>query len=102
MIARRLPKFAKFLERNHIQLVGEVAQVQESNKLEGIKVLFTSVRDDDLLQSIKANGGDKASSVKSATHLVVKPGASNKKTAEAEDKGIPIMTVDEFRKKFKL
>tara|TARA_B100000700_G_scaffold88627_1_gene99942 strand:- start:57358 stop:59325 length:1968 start_codon:yes stop_codon:yes gene_type:complete len=102
VIARRLPKFAKFLERNRIQLVGEVAQVQESNKLEGIKVLFTSVRDDDLLQSIKANGGDKASSVKSATHLVVKPGASNKKTAEAEDKGIPIMTVDEFRKKFKL
>ena len=65
-------------------------------------MLFTSVRDEDLLNAILANGGQKASSVKSATHLVVKPGASNKKTGEAQDKGIPILTVDEFRKQFKV
>lgn len=102
VIARRLPKFLKFLERNRIRLQGEVAQEKQSSKLEGVKVLFTSVRDEDLLSDILANGGQKASSVKSATHLVVKPGASNKKTAEAEEKGIPVLTVEEFRKQFKV
>lgn len=102
VIARRLPKFLKFLERNRIQLVGEVKQAPKSNKLSGVKVLFTSVRDEELLNAILANGGAKASSVKSATHLVVKPGASNSKTAQAEELGLPILTVEQFRKKFKL
>lgn len=102
IISKRLPRFVKFLEQNRITLIGEVKQVQSSSRLAKVKVLFTSVRDDDLLQDILSNGGAKASSVKSATHLVVKPGASNKKTDQAEDLGIPIMTVDQFRKKFKL
>lgn len=102
IIAKRLPKFIRFLELNRIKIGSEVKQKKQSSRLEGMKVLFTSVRDDDLLTAIQANGGQKASSVKSATHLVIKPGASNKKTDEAEELGIPMLTVDEFRKKFKL
>ena len=102
MLSKGLPKFAKFLTRNKIQLVGDVAQVKTGNKLDGVKVLFTSVRDEDLLNDILTNGGLNASSVKSATHLVAKPGASNKKTDLANDMGIPVMTVEEFRAKFRL
>lgn len=102
IIAKRLPRFVRFLELNRLKIVGEVKQEKQSSRLSGMKVLFTSVRDDDLLTAIIANGGDKASSVKSATHLVVKPGASNKKTDQAEELGLPILTVEQFRKKFKL
>lgn len=102
VIAKRMPRFLRFLERTQIKLQGEVRQRKKSSKLSGVKVLFTSVRDEDLLRDVLANGGQKASSVKSATHLIVKPGASNNKTAAAQDAGIPILTIDEFRRKFKL
>lgn len=102
IIAKRLPKFVAFLEKNDLKLVGEKKAVKASNKLAGVKVLFTSVRDQALLDAILTNGGAKASSVKSATHLIVKPGASNNKTAAAQELGIPVMTVDEFKRQFKL
>lgn len=102
VIAKRLPRFLKFLERNQIALMEEDAQEQLSDKLEGVKVLFTSVRDAQLLEDILANGGDKASSVKSATHLVAKPGASNTKIDQANDMGKPVLTVDEFRDQFNI
>ena len=102
MLSKGLPKFARFLERNRITLQPEPNATKASSKLEGIKVLFTSLRDDELMQDILANGGQKAASVKSATHVVAKPGASNNKISEAQDKDIPIMTVDEFREEFRL
>lgn len=101
IIAKRLPKFSRFLEKNKIQLVVSV-QKASGTRLNGVSVLFTSVRDDALLETILENGGKKASSVKSATHIIAKSGASNKKIDQANDLDLPIMTPEEFRSKFKL
>lgn len=101
IIAKRLPKFSRFLEKNKIQLVVPT-QKASGTRLNGVSVLFTSVRDDDLLETILENGGKKASSVKSATHIIAKSGASNKKIDQANDLDLPIMTPEEFRSKFKL
>lgn len=98
-IAAKLPRFVKFLEAHRLSIVVK-KQEKKSDRLSGVKVLFTSVRDEDLLKEILSNGGAKASSVKSATHLITKPGASNNKTAQAQEMGIPVMTIDQFRKKF--
>lgn len=102
ILAKRLPKFLKFLERNRIELVDDEQKAQVSSKLDGMKVLFTSLRDEQLLEDILANGGQKASSVKSATHIVAKPGASNNKIDQANEQGKPVLTVDEFRDQFNL
>lgn len=68
-----------------------------------MSVLFTSVRDKELAEWIVANGGKLASSAKSANLLLVKDEfADNKKTQYANDNGIPVMTVDKFRAKYKV
>lgn len=100
-IARGLPRFAKFLSRNKIKLGSEVRPV-EGGRLSDVKVLFTSVRDDDLLQEVIEQGGKKAGSVRTATHVVIKEGASNNKIDAALEAGLPVMTVPEFRKRMKL
>lgn len=99
-IAKRLPKFAKFVEFHKFNLVSPKATKKKSQKLAGMKVLFTSVRDKELETRIVENGGSLASTVKSATHLIAKPGASNNKIDYAKENKLPVLTVEAFIKKF--
>lgn len=99
-VAIGLPKFVKFLSHHGIKIKKDVAA--SSDRLANLSVLFTSIRDAALQKAIKDQGGNIASSVKQANVLVIKDGASNNKIETAIESGIPVLTVDEFKRKYKL
>lgn len=103
LAAVAMPKFAKFLKLNKLKPVKAKKLKQEGTKAAKLSVLFTSVRDAEAQAWIIAQGGKLASSVKSSNLLVVKDTmASNNKTIQAEQLGITIMSIDAFRKKYKV
>lgn len=102
-VAAGMPKFKVFLKRLGIKPITPKRAKAVSAKLDGMSVLFTSVRDKELAAWIVANGGKLASTVKSANLLLVKDEyASNNKVDYANDNDIPVMTVDKFRAKYKV
>jgi NAD-dependent DNA ligase len=101
VIVDGLPKLIQFSERLRIPIVRERKEVQASNKLSGIRVLLTGIRDAKFVADIKSHGGVEGS-LKTATHIITKPGTSNAKTQYAEENLIPVMSIDEFRRKFKI
>lgn len=101
-IAETMPRFIKYIKQLRIKPVKEKVKKRISSKLEGQSFLFTSVRNKELATWIESNGGKLATSVKSATALIIKDGASNNKTDEAERLNKPIYTVDQFISKYKV
>lgn len=100
-IAENLPKFVEFVERTKIKIVAAEVQETVSNKLSGIKVLLTGVRDPQFVKDVVANGGAEGS-LKAANYVITKMGNSNNKTEYAEQNNIPVMTIEQFRKRFKI
>lgn len=103
LAAEAMPKFIRFLDRVKIPIVETTKLKVVGKKMEGMSILFTSVRDKELTEWILANGGKMASSAKSANLLIVKDElASNNKTEYALENNIPIMSVGKFKAKYKL
>ena len=101
VIAKKLPRFIRFLERNKLKIVAPKRVKATGKKMVGHTVLFTSVRDAELKNWIEANGGKIASTVKQASILVVKDkDAVNNKIDYARSNRIPIYTVAGFRQKY--
>lgn len=101
VIAKKLPAFVRFIERNSLTITRPKTVKKIGNSMTDRAVLFTSVRDKELEEWIKANGGKIATTVKQATILIVKDkGASNTKIDYARENNIPIFTVDGFKKKY--
>lgn len=101
VIAKKLPLFIRFLERNELKVITPRATKRTGSHMEGQVVLFTSVRDEELKTWIVSNGGKIATTVKQASILVVKDiGAANDKIAFAKANKIPVFTVLSFRKKY--
>ena len=101
-IADTMPLFLRYIKALKIKPVAPVKKKVTGSSMANQAILFTSVRDAALAEWIVANSGKMATSVKNATALIIKEGASNKKTDEAEQRNVPIFTVDEFKKKFKV
>ena len=76
----------------------------ESDKLSGQRIYITGFRDAELSDIIERNGGEETSGFNSKTTvLIVKDKTtSNTKTDNAKKAGVPVLTKDEFLKKFKL
>lgn len=101
VIAKKLPRFIRFLERNGLKVVAPVRTKVTGKKMAGQTVLFTSVRDADLKKWIESNGGKIASTVKQASILIVKDkDAVNQKIDYARSNRIPIFTVAGFKQKY--
>jgi NAD-dependent DNA ligase len=102
-IAQNLPNFVKFLKRNGIELVETKKEAVVGAAMKGQAVLFTSVRDAALQKWIVQQGGKIASTVNQATMLIIKEeGVSNNKTVIADTKKIPILTLEKFKRKYKV
>ncbi|MNV10403.1 DNA ligase [compost metagenome] len=103
-VAAGMPKFKLFLKKIGIKpITPKKRKVSTTGPMVGMSILFTSVRDKHLAEWIVAQGGKLASSAKSANLLIVKDEhASNNKVDYANDNGIPVMTVDKFRAKYKV
>lgn len=78
--------------------------VVKSTALKGVNVAFTGVRDAELKARITELGGTASDSMKADTTVLIAkdPGSGSSKVQKAMDKGIPIYTPDQFRKKYKV
>lgn len=76
----------------------------EGSKLSKLDVAFSGVRDAELKELIQRNGGQAGDSMKASTNvLIVKdPDSGSSKITKALDKGLPVMTIEQFKKKYKL
>lgn len=102
-IAGNLERFVKFCRRNGIKLKAPKRVDVTGDTMAGKAILFTSVRDKQLQDWIVQNGGKLATTVKQATLLIVKDSsASNAKTEQAIENNIPIITLADFRRKYKV
>ncbi|MCJ7638141.1 MAG: hypothetical protein MUO21_11685, partial [Nitrososphaeraceae archaeon] len=66
------------------------------------KVVFTGFRNQELEDFIVNNGGSVTTSVSKNTNLVVYSDPSSSKYLKAVELNVPVMTADEFKKKYKL
>ena len=83
-----------------VQAAAKAAEpVASSDRLAGVKVVFSGKRYPDLEETIKANGGDIGSSIsKATTYLVLKdPDSTSKKANDARAAGVKIVTVEQLK-----
>jgi NAD-dependent DNA ligase len=82
----------------------QVIQPTGGNKLAGITVVFSGFRDRDLEDLIRKNGGKVTGSVsRNTTFLIMKdmrPENMKGKAQEAQEKGVPLITKDDFIKRY--
>lgn len=100
VVASNLEEFQKFCKRNKLKLINP--ETPAGTKMQGQSILFTSVRDKELAKYITDQGGKLASTVKNATALITKAGATNAKIEAAKAAQLPIYTPDEFIKKYRI
>ena len=100
--ATALPKIKKFVDTFKFK-IKTVKKVVKGSKLAGTNVTFTGVRDDDLTNFITEQGGKVQDWRKDTNLVLVKDlGFSSGTTGKAQDAGVPIMSVDQFRKKYRV
>ncbi|QYW04824.1 NAD-dependent DNA ligase [Erwinia phage pEa_SNUABM_7] len=87
-----------------VKLVAPKRVQVKSSKLKGVNVAFTGIRDRELMQRIVELGGTASDSMKADTTILIAkdPGSGSAKLQKAMDKGIPVMGLAEFRRKYKL
>jgi len=101
-----IPKFVKFMKEaglaSKLDYVEEAPQGDASDPLYGKEVMMTGFRDKALIAEIEARGGKLGSSVKTDTvALLVKDlDEDTGKAEQARKKGVPIMTVEQFKEKY--
>lgn len=108
-IANGLPQFNEFLDEvPHIKIKDEDDESENSEEtnpdLEGLRVIFTGVRDKELEKLINASGGTVANTVsKTSTNQVVvakDPKANSNKLNSARSQGVEILSLAEFKEKY--
>ena len=104
VFAEGLPRFKKFLMKMPGIKIKQVKKVKKlGSRLDGEYVVFTGFRSDDLKITIQEQGGKTGDSKSKMTVLVVKNlDSGTTKEQVAEEKGIPIYTVQQFKTKFRL
>ena len=99
-----LPHFFAFMKDAGIPCVGEEEEKKESvkGKALDITVVFTGVRNKELEAEIEARGGKVATSVSKKTTVVVAkdPSDTSSKITSAKELGIPVVTLEDFKKDY--
>jgi NAD-dependent DNA ligase len=101
-----IPRFIQFMEESNLthklKYIPDAPQGDANDPLYGKEVVMTGFRDKELMKILEARGVKQGSSVKSDTvALLVKDlDEDTSKAAQAKKKGVPIMTVDMFKKKY--
>lgn len=107
LFVENIPTFLEFLRS--CELEDKLSEIRPSkpptdtsHPLYGKKIVMTKVRDAQVIDSITKNGGILEDLVKSDTFALIvksKEDVSNK-MKEAEKKGVPVMTLEEFKAKY--
>ena len=72
----------------------------KNNIFDSMKIVFTGFRNKELQDFIESNGGKVSTSVSKNTNLVVYTETSSSKYTKAVNLGVPVMTLNEFKKKY--
>jgi NAD-dependent DNA ligase len=110
LFVENIPTFLEFLRtcdleyklKENPQEKKASAVAYTSHSMYGKKIVMTKVRDSLVIEFITKNGGTMEDNVKSDTFVLIvksKEDVSNK-MKEAEKKGVPIMTLEEFKAKY--
>jgi len=94
-------RFKKSLEP-YVNGVYPTKTKNKSNKLSGASVVFTGIRDTLLEDIIVNNGGSIGGSVSKNTSHVIWTGNKTLKSDKAKSMGIPLLTIEQFKKKYSL
>ena len=108
-----LPVFKKFMADCGLSgklrgvptaVLAEKKKAVTDHLLSGKKIVMTGFRDADLIKAIEAVGGEMGSSVSKKTFVVLvkDKDETSGKADKARELGIPIMTADEFKTKYKV
>lgn len=97
------PKFAKWMQIVQIKIAKPKKVQLESNKLSGLNVTWTGYRDKAQEQLVTENGGTVVSFGGKTNVLLVSPsGKASTKADKAREKNIPVLTWDQFKKKYSI
>ena len=104
-----MPKFLDWLElykmiklENREEKARIDSGLPNSNKFAGMVIVFTGIRNADMEKAIVEGGGTIGSGITGKTTLVVAKDTSENtgKIKTAREKGIQLMNIDEFAKKY--
>jgi DNA ligase (NAD+) len=98
-----LPLFFDFMKEldKECKKVEKVV-VPKGKSLEGLNVVFTGVRDKELEAEIETKGGKVLTSISSKTKVLIAkdPSDDSSKIKSAKELGIPVVTIDTFKKNY--
>lgn len=103
--AEYLNDFVEWLRAHPMIKIGTIRAVSpKSTRLMNLKIVFTGFRDSEIENKIKENGGSVVTSISKSTSILVAKNLSDLKTkgAKAQELGVPIMTLDQFRSEYSL
>ncbi len=104
LFVSNIPEFLRFIEQTGLQSKLEVSstKVDTAHPLHGKKVYMTGFRNKDLKAHLLGLGAKVASGVSSKLLAVIikDENSETEKATAAREKGIPVMTVAEFSKKY--
>lgn len=101
--AAGLPKVFKLADNLGVKLTVAKKAKPVGSKFADMYITFTGVRDKELQETITQQGGTVQGMKANTNILLIKDESySNNKTDAAKSKGITVMPVDEFRRKYKL
>ncbi len=93
--------FKKWFDKSGIKIKKPEKVKLASKKLDGIGVTWTGYRSDEQEETVKTNGGEVVSFGGSTSVLIFNPaGKVSSKPAKAKAKGIPVLTWEQFSKKY--
>jgi NAD-dependent DNA ligase len=105
----RIPEFIRFIKEIHLekklsQAPEEKTPVDQSHPLYNKSIVMTGFRDPDLQNKLKSIGAKLGSSVSKNTFVVLVKDLEEDtgKALDAKNLGIPLMTPEEFKKKYNL
>ena len=105
----RIPEFIRFIKEIHLekklsQAPEEKTLVDQSHPLYNKSIVMTGFRDPDLQNKLKSIGAKLGSSVSKNTFVVLVKDLEEDtgKALDAKNLGIPLMTPEEFKKKYNL
>jgi DNA ligase (NAD+) len=97
-----LPLFFDFMKEIDKECKKVEVVVPKGKSLEGLNVVFTGVRDKELEAEIETKGGKVLTSISSKTKVLIAkdPSDDSSKIKSAKELGIPVVTIDTFKKNY--
>tara|TARA_Y100001963_G_scaffold159705_1_gene264719 strand:- start:720 stop:2669 length:1950 start_codon:yes stop_codon:yes gene_type:complete len=101
VFAENLPKLIRFIRKHDLKVKRKKKVKASGSSMSGFNVTMTGVRDDAITQFVIDQGGVIQNMRANTNLLVIKDSSfTSSKVDKAEEKGIPVMTVEEFRNKY--